>query len=40
MTLFGDMVKYEVGKGLDNGNEGPLSRASFSNFHNSFMTVF
>ncbi|CDW88937.1 cation channel family protein [Stylonychia lemnae] len=40
MTLFGDMVKYDVGIGLSNGNEGPLSRANFQDFHNAFMTVF
>ena len=40
MTLFGDLEKYEVGKGLKNGNQGPLSRGNFDTFNTAFITVF
>eukprot|EP00347_Sterkiella_histriomuscorum_P004762 403359206 len=40
MTLFGDIVKYPVGQNLSNGNQGPVSRQNFKDFHNSFISVF
>ena len=40
MCLFGNLHKYEVGMGLSNGNNGPVSRGNFDNFHNAFITVF